>query len=165
MHKIAPKLDPLEGIKNRIWRFLYPIFPHLQKPFARFHHKERQQYHLGWLAHGKTLEDLERHLHDEWGFGDLFIAWEDTDQVLFWRKLIDFEHQYHIRVFRDGEIRGHYEYTPEAYPLRHFEEVGEEVRMAQFKKFLGNFVTHDKYPMQLKRDMKYAPESEITIDS
>lgn len=165
MNNVEKQLSFWERLQNKLWRLLYPIFPRLQKPFARFHDKERQQYHLGWLAHGKTLEGLERHLHQEWGFGNHFIAWQDTGQVLSWRKLVDFEHQYHIRVFKDGEIRGHYEYTPEAKPLRHFEEIGEEARITQFKKFLGDFVTDQKHPMHLKRDMTYTPESEITIDN
>ncbi len=158
-------LTLLDRIQYRLWRFLYPVFPKLQKPFARFHHKARQQFHLGWLAPDKTLEDLEHHLHKVWGFGNHFVAWEDAGQVLSWRKLVDFEHQYHLRVFKDGEIRGHYEYTPEGKPIRHFEEIGEEARISQFKKFLGNFVTDKKYPMHLKRDMEYTPESEITIDN
>lgn len=165
MSKRKSSLTYIDSIKNKVWRFLYPIFPRLQKPFAVFHNSERQQFHLGWLVQGKTLQDLEHHLHNVWGFGNHFVAWEDTGQVLSWRKLVDFEHQYHIRVFADGEIRGHYEYTPEGRPLKHFEEVDEEARIVQFKKFLGDFVTSEQHPMQLHKDMLYTPESEVTIDS
>lgn len=159
------ELNLIEKLQRSFWRLLYPLFPKLQKPFARFHSSTRQQYHLGWLAPGKSLKELERHLHDAWGFGNHFIAWEDSGQVLSWRKLVDFEHQYHIRVFTDGEIRGHYEYTPEGKPLSHFEEVDEEERLEQFKKFLGNFLVSKRHEMHLTRDMQYSPESEITIDN
>ena len=32
------------------------------------------------------------------------MAWTDKDQVLSWRKLVNFQEQYHLRVFKDGEI-------------------------------------------------------------
>jgi hypothetical protein len=165
MKKISAQLNWYERIQSRIWHWLYPIFPLLQRPFSRFHDKERQKYHLGWLARGKTLQQLERHLHRTWGFGNHFVAWHDTGQVLSWRKLVDFEHQYHIRVFSDGDIRGHYEYTPEAKPLGHFEEVNEQRRLSDFKKFLGEFLASTPHVAHLKPDINTAPESELTFDS
>lgn len=163
--KQTPRMSFYERLESRIWHWLYPIFPKLQKPFLRFHDAGRQKYHLGYLAKGKTLQDLERHLHDRWGFGNHFVAWQDSGQVLSWRKLVDFEHQYHLRVFSDGEIRGHYEYTPEAKPLSHFEEHGEQERLAQFKKFLEGFVSDVPSGVQLQPDVNIAPESEITVDA
>ena len=154
-----------QRVEKTVWRWLYPVFPRLEHFFVRWHRQKRQKYHLGWLAPGKTLQDFERYLHETWGFGNHFVAWEDPDQVLSWRKLVDFEHQYHIRVFSDGEIRGHYEYTPEAKPIRHFAEMGEEEKLAEFKKFLGPFVVKEKYYISLQRDMNTAPESEITVDN
>lgn len=157
-----------QKIKSKIWHLLYYGFPWWQKHLVEWrvvwHDKERQKFHLGWLAPGKTLEGLEKHLHEKWGFGNHFVAWVDTGQVLSWRKLTDFDHQYHIRVFKDGEIRGHFEYTPESKPFDHFTEVDEESRINEFKKFLGEFVVDKKYISHLKPDMKTAPESEITIE-
>ena len=66
-----------------------------QKLFLRFHEKGRQRYHIGYLALGKTLEELKQHLNSKWGFGNHFIAWPDDGQVLSWRKLADF----YIEVF------------------------------------------------------------------
>lgn len=54
------------------------------------HDKGRQPYHIGWLAPGRTLQELKEHLHEEWGFGNHFVAWIDEGQVLSWRKLLDF---------------------------------------------------------------------------
>ncbi len=158
-----------QKFKRNIWRHIYPIFPWMQKHFLKWHlvwhEKGRQPYHIGWLAKGKTLEDLEKHLHENWGFGNHFVAWEDNGQVLSWRKLESFQKQWHLRIFSDGEIRGHYEWTPEDKPVEHFIEIGEEERHEDFKKFLGEYLSKEKYISNLKRDMKYAPESEITIDN
>ncbi len=157
-----------QKIKKNIWRRLYPIFPWVQTHFLKWHlvwHENgRQPYHIGWLAPGKTLKELEMHLHETWGFGNHFVAWADNGQVLSWRKLEDFDHQYHIRVFKDGEIRGHHEYTPESKPIKHFAEIEEESRTDDFKKFLEGFIVEKKYVSSLSPDVNIAPESELTID-
>ncbi len=155
----------LDKLKQKIWHFLYKFFPTVQSFFVRFHDQGRQRYHIGWLAPGKTLEDLKQHLHETWGFGNHFVAWPDAGQVLSWRKLADFQDQYHVRVFEDGEIRGHYEYTPEAHPIAHFDEKGETFRKDDFLKFLGEFVTDQKNPMHLTIDPDaYNPDSEISFE-
>lgn len=163
------KLTLNQKIKKYIWKKIYIFFPWMQRHLLKWHiiwhEKKRQPYHLGWLAKGKTLQDLEKHLHEKWGFGNHFVAWQDTDQVLSWRKLENFDLQYHIRIFSDGEIRGHHEYTPESRPIDHFKEVKEEPRFEDFKKFLGEFVVSEQHPMHLVPDVKIAPESEITIDN
>lgn len=166
--KTKVHLTRIQKIKKFIWKQIYHIFPWMQTHFLKWHlawhEKGRQPYHLGWLAPGKTLQDLEKHLHEKWGFGNHFVAWTDNGQVLSWRKLEDFDNQYHIRVFKDGEIRGHYEYTPESKPFQHFMEVNEESHQSEFKKFLGNYLVAKKYVSHLKPDVNIAPESEITID-
>ena len=159
----------LDKLKQKIWRFIYGFFSPFQKFLLKYHiihhQKERQQYHLGWLASGKTLEDLKKHLHEKWNFGNHFVAWTDNGQVLSWRKLADFQDQYHIRVFEEGEIRGHYEYTPEAHPIDHFIEKGETERKEDFVKFLGDFMVQEKVISHLEMDPDaYNPDSELTID-
>ena len=158
-----------DKIKMKIWRILYRFFPTVQKALLKWgviHHDQfRQRYHIGWLAPGKTLEDLKKHLHDNWGFGNHFVAWTDSSQVLSWRKLVDFADQYHLRVFSDGEIRGHFEYTPEAHPIEHMEEKGEREAKADFLKFLGDFVTEKKYISHLVFDPDaYNPDSEVSFE-
>ena len=162
-------MTPLDKVKQKIWHFIYRFFPTLQKVFLRwhliFHEKERQRYHIGWLAPGKTLAGLKKHLHEKWGFGNHFIAWSDQAQVLSWRKLINFNEQYHLRVFSDGEIRGHFEFTPEAHPVEHFEEKGEKERNRDFLNFLGDFVTQKKHISRLEIDPDaYNPDSEISFE-
>ena len=92
------------------------------------------------------------------------MAWADTGQVLSWRKLESFDYQYHLRVFKDGEIRGHYEFTPESKPVEHFVEINEQARIEEFRKFLGNYIVQRKHISHLKPDVNIAPESELTID-
>lgn len=158
-----------DKVKQKIWRVIYRFFPSLQKSLLSWgviwHDHKKQRYHLGWLAPGKTLEELKKHLHDEWGFGNHFVAWADPDQVLSWRKLVNFREQYHLRIFKDGELRGHFEITPEAHPIDHFAEKGETERKEDFLKFLGEFATQKKYTSHLTMDPDaYNPDSEITIE-
>jgi hypothetical protein len=138
--------DIFRQVKLKIWHFIYGFFLPVQKFLLKYHiiyhQSKRQKYHIGYLAPGKTLEDLKLHLHSEWGFGNHFIAWEDNGQVLSWRKLNNFQNQYHLRVFKDGEIRGHYEFTPEAHPLEHLKEKRVD-RKEDFLKFLGDFLVKE----------------------
>ena len=158
-----------DKVKQKTWDFIYlfflPVRKFLFKVGVIWHKKGRQKYHIGWLAPGKTIEDLKKHLHDKWGFGNNFIAWIDEDQVLSWRKLTDFQDQYHLRIYKDGEVCGHYEFTPEAHPLEHIEERGEVDRREDFLKFLGDFIVQDKYISNLTMDRDALdPKSEVTME-
>jgi len=158
-----------EKIKQKIWDFIYSFFLPIRRALLKagliWHKKGRQPYHIGWLAPGKTLEDLKKHLHDKWKFGNHFIAWVDEEQVLSWRKLTDFEDQYHLRVYRDGEICGHFEFTPEAHPLEHLEEKGEREAREDFLNFLGEFVVLNRYVSHLEMDPEaFDPKSEISME-
>src|SRR3989338_5054758 len=162
-------MTTLDHAKARIWHFLYNYFPTVQKFLLKigiiWHTAGRQRYHIGWLAPGRTLEELKEHLHSKWGFGNHFVAWQDRGQVLSWRKLADFNDQYHLRIFKDGEIRGHFEYTPEGHPLEHLLEKGEREAKADFLRFLGDFVVEKKHVSRLVADPNaYNPESEIVLD-
>ncbi len=155
-----------DKIKQKTWHFLYRFFPSFQKIFLQWgvihHGKQRQRYHIGWLAPGTTLKDLKEHLNTRWGFGNHFVAWTDNEQVLSWRKLVSFQEQYHLRVFKDGEICGHFEFTPEAHPIEHLEEEGEREANQDFYNFLGEFVVQEKHISHLKMDPNVSdPESEI----
>lgn len=157
-----------EKIKMKMWRFIYRFFPTFQRILLKWHiiwhNNGRQRYHIGWLAPGKTLEGLKKHLHLQWGFGNHFIAWTDSGQVLSWRKLADFNDQYHLRVFSDGEMRGHYEFTPEGHPFGHLDEKSESFRKKDFLKFLGNFVVKQKHISHLVADLNFNPDSEVSFE-
>lgn len=155
-----------ESIKQKIWNIVYPIFPQIEHRLLFLHHKERQKFHIGWIAPHYTLADLKKHLSSEWGFGNHFVAWEDSSQVLSWRKLNSFNQQYHLRVFSDGELRGHFEYTPEAAPISHLMKTGQAAKTKDFLKFLGKYATTKKYISHIVPDtvIKPSKESEMTFN-
>lgn len=103
-------------------------------------HHGRQHYLIGRLDPNKIQEFL-KYIKTQ-GFGNHFVAWEDSDEVIGLRRLDGPYHQYHIRIFADGEVRGHYEYTPEYHCIRHLKKVGQQERRKDFMKFLGNWVNY-----------------------
>lgn len=163
-------MNEVDKMKQSFWRQLYKVFPKIQGALLKWgiiwHEKKRQEYHIGWVAPHVTLVALKQHLREKWAFGNHFVAWDDPDQVLSWRRLENFNEQYHLRVFSDGEIRGHFELTPEAHPIDHFEEKGEEPRKEEFLKFLGDFAVQEKYISHLVRDPHAKdPDSEIVYQN
>ena len=156
-------MSPIQRIKRGFWNILYPVFPHVERIFLFAHKRKRQPFHIGWLAPGKTLTKMKDHLAQKYQFGNHFVAWEDAGQVLSWRKLEGFTYQYHLRIFEDGEIRGHYELTPEAAPVAHFFEKGEIARTRDFVLFLGPYLSKYRFIQHppLKKALKN--ESEITF--
>jgi hypothetical protein len=136
-----------KGAYNRskylFWRIITPFHNYwrdLLLSMGLLKHDRRQEYLIGSLAQGKRVEDFLKHLESR-GYGNHFIAWKDRDEIVSVRKLIDFERQYHLRIFSDGEVRGHYEYTPESHPRWHMLEVGQEPYHEQFLKEFEEWVT------------------------
>ena len=159
----------LDKIKQGTWDFVYAFFLPVRKFLLKigiiWHKKGRQKISYRMAYSWQDIRWIKKHLHDKWGFGNHFIAWIDQDQVLSWRKLTDFEDQYHLRIYKDGEICGHFEFTPEAHPLEHLEEKGEMNKREDFLKFLSDFVVQEKYISHLKMDPNaFDPKSEITIE-
>jgi hypothetical protein len=135
-----------DGFLNRVkyffWRTITPGYLFGQNTLLALgiiHHEGRQNFVVGKMAPGVKIEDFIRYLHSQ-GFWNHFIAWNDDGQVVGLRKLESFERQYHLRIFNDGEVRGHYEYTPESHPRRHSKEVGFEERRDDFLRFVGDWV-------------------------
>ena len=60
------------------------------------------------------------------------------------RKIEDERYQYHIRLFSDREIRCHYKYAPDAYPVRHLLASCFERRANFFKVLLKDFLVVKK---------------------
>jgi len=100
-----------------------PIFPLLQfivVSFGVYRCFPREKFLLGKLI--VPLEEAKQYLKEQ-GFFSNRIALILQGQVLSMRKL-DPEKpdwQYHVRIFCDGEVRGHYEMTPEDHSLTHME--------------------------------------------
>lgn len=134
----------LEERSERIlWHFVTPVFPAIVNTLLKLHiikHNCRQPFLIGKLIEGKTMGDLKEYLSANFGFGNHFIAWNDQGQLFSWRKRVNFEEQYHLRGFADGELRGHYEETPEAHPLKHILEHGETDRRDDFLNFMKGWI-------------------------
>lgn len=116
----------LEKIKQLTWKLFEPIFPSVRDfwVFLGFiKHSTRQPHLLGKLKPGLTKKSLRTKLNLA-GFSDDYLAWIDPDEILNMRKIVKTIYQYHVRLFLDGEIRGHYEYTAESHPFKHLYDKG-----------------------------------------
>ncbi len=98
---------------------------------------KRQAFLLGKLPSNSVFEEFVKFLIDQ-GYGRHLVAWRDEGEILGLRYTEDFTYQYHLRIFNDGEIRGHYEYTPESHPVAHLIETVFEDRRQEFMKLLGD---------------------------
>ncbi len=103
--------------------------------------REKQPYLLGHLREGVTTKEARLHLLRQ-GFFMNRIAYFDPGQVLSMRRLDDAhpDRQYHLRIFSDGEVRGHYEYTPEDKPFKHLNEDILEKREQEFALWLRDII-------------------------
>ncbi|MBI4093809.1 hypothetical protein HY417_02500 [Candidatus Kaiserbacteria bacterium] len=144
---------PHDQLKYWFWRLYTPLHPFVRdislhlgvgKFLIRCVVPEmkkagRQDFLLGTLSPTHTLHEFVSFLISQ-GFGNHFIAWKDTDELVSLRKTVDFKYQYHIRVFRDGEVRCHYEFTPEYRPVRHLVRIGFEDRTEEFEHLLRDWI-------------------------
>ena len=131
-----------DRVKYKFWKGVYPVHNNIRNALLATHilkHEGRQPYAFGVLAPGRTMQGFLKHLEFE-GFGNHFIAWEDDDQIASLRRLDGFKNQYHVRIFKDGEVRGHYEFTPECYPILHYKAAGQEERHTDFLRFFGDWI-------------------------
>ncbi len=130
-----------------VWRHIVqPVFPWTRDTLIKLHilhHAYRQNWHIGWITPGKSITEFTEYLKTK-GFSNHFIAWIDPDEVVSLRIVDNFNYQYHLRVFKDKEVRGHYEKTPEAHPIKHFNEDTFEPRTEQFKAWLGDWIVSDE---------------------
>ncbi len=118
----------LERIKTFLWKLFEPLFPTIRDTlvFLGFiKHNERQPYPYGWLKDGASERSL-RALLAKAGFSSDYLGWIDPGEVLNMRRIVNTIYQYHVRLFQDGEVRAHYEYTTESHPFKHLHDVGLE---------------------------------------
>ncbi len=131
--------------KYFFWRLYTPCHPLVRDAALALglaHHKGRQDFLIGTVAPGHTIQDFISYCIER-GYGNHFVAWRDEGQAASLRFVESFVYQYHLRVFEDGEVRGHYEHTPECYPLSHLKrKFVFEDRRDVFYAQLGDWVTH-----------------------
>lgn len=115
-----------EQIKYIFWRLYTPFHPVLRDMLLDMgivDHTGRQNYLIGHIDPSK-IRDFVDHLIGK-GYGNHFIAWIDQGEIVGLRYVKDFRTQYHIRIFEDGEVRAHFEYTPECYPILHMKAINQ----------------------------------------
>jgi hypothetical protein len=106
-----------------VWKINYKIYPYLRDfiLFTRlWKHTGRQNYHLGYVKDNISEKEIMKKFN-KFGFEHSICSWIDDGEVLSMRK-IKGDFQYHIRLFNDGELRGHYEFSPERSPIGHLSE-------------------------------------------
>lgn len=132
----------VDRAKYVFWRAYTPFHPYVRMTCNSLRitrHSGRQDFLFGTLKAEYSVQDLVAHLVAQ-GWGNHFIAWKDDGQVVSLRYVENFVYQYHLRVFEDGEVRGHYELTPESYPFLHLRAVGQEERREFFMDLLQDFL-------------------------
>ena len=111
----------------------------LTRVVPEIQHVGRQDFLLGVLNPIYSVQEFVSFLIKQ-GFGNHFVAWKDADEIVSLRRTVEFKHQYHLRIFTDGEVRCHFEYTPEYHPFLHLVRVGFEDRTAEFKELLHGWI-------------------------
>ena len=130
-------------IKYYLWLLYSPYHPTVRDSvisWSFIKNRGRQPFLLGTIAPHLSIEQFVSFLTEN-GYAYHHVAWEDDGEVVSLRLVYDFVHQYHIRVFEDREVRGHYEYTPESYPILHLWDVGREDKREEFMKLVGDKLT------------------------
>ncbi|MFM7088474.1 MAG: hypothetical protein ACKOW9_03005 [Candidatus Paceibacterota bacterium] len=105
----------------------------------------RKPFHVGWMAPGKSLDQVRLYLHSEWGFGRNEAHIHDQDIVLNWCRLTSDHKKYSIQIYNDGEIRGSYENIPMTGILEKLSDMGEKEAKEEFLKFLGECSVEKKF--------------------
>lgn len=127
--------------KKLIWRIIYRVWPPVLRVLETLKiHNYRQPWLLGHLNKKYSKSDLRGVLEKD-GFEDAILAWRDPGEILGMRKIDKKIFQYHIRLFNNGEIRGHYEVSSEGGPWQHVTSNGFRPADEYFEKLLGNFLS------------------------
>ena len=129
-----------QRVKYYLWRIYSPYHPTVRDSviaLSLIRNRGRQPFLLGTVAPNLSIEEFVAHLTQN-GYAYHRVAWEDDGEVVSLRRVDNFTHQYHVRVFENREVRGHYEYTPECYPILHLWDVGREDRREQFMAMIGD---------------------------
>ncbi len=142
------------------WSIIYKLFPLIRDGLLFVgiirHGKKRQPFSIGYIMTDINLDTCRKALLEK-GFEKNILAWVDNGEVLSMRKAdpIRPHCHYHIRIFENGEVCGHYEKMPEKHPIDCLFDKGMENRssyfcsvMAEFlvgttkSPFTGNFASH-----------------------
>lgn len=99
----------------------------------------RQPYIVGRLKRGINFDKIKKRL-EMFGFEKPKLEWRDLGQI-FSARLMEGDWQYHLRIFKDGEVRGHLELAPK-HPLRHITARTRQPCPSFFLILLNEFLIH-----------------------
>ena len=149
--------SPIGIVRKGFWRAYTPLHHLLRNSLVAsnaFKDGNPKDF-LGKVAPHSSIDELVDFLVGR-GYGNHFVAWKFKGEVVSLRYLENFSNQYHIRVFNDGSVCGHYERTPESHPILHMkdffyvkvrkmeiEETGIETRPEYFYELLGDFIVKE----------------------
>lgn len=118
----------------------YAVFPLMRGLYRLFGFEfDVRDFIQGKLKEEINLSDFKAYLH-ELGFEKNRLAWICKNEVLNLRKKLSDGKQYHIRVFKDRTVNGHYEWAPEFAPVLHWYQSLMKPKRSHFKRILGNFL-------------------------
>jgi len=153
----------LERTKKFLWHLIEPLFPTVRDIWVFFgfmEHKERQNFLIGYLKKNVTERDFKKYLINH-NFTNDYLGWIDPDEILNMRLVVHkpiYHHdavnqndkqnshfkvgiyQYHLRLFTDLEVRGHFEFTTESHPFMHLFERGMVPGLEYFKPLLESML-------------------------
>ena len=101
-------------------------------------HNYRQNFPIGFVKVG-DITKVKVFLIKK-GYEENIFAWRDPGEVVDVRKTDEEEFRYHLRIFEDGEVRGHYEYNGEVKPLKHIFEACFVGRESYFRGLLRKWL-------------------------
>ena len=131
--------ERMKYLMCRLYAPAHPLLRGLLSSVGVAVYPGRGNYLLGKLAPGRSITDFVDYLVAQ-GFGNHFMAWRYEGELVGLRLVENFTYQYHLRLFEDGEVRGHYEYTPECSPVKHVRQVDMEHRRDEFRVLFKDWV-------------------------
>lgn len=136
--------------QSLFWQTAYAFYPPLLRVLERLRiHTEIQPFLFGHLHPDKDLKALRRHLK-RYGYEDAILAWKDPGEIMSMRRLDGPDFQYHLRLFANGELRGHYEPSSEGNPVGHVFMTTFETGWKEFGPLLKGFLV----PLRKKKPAK-----------
>jgi hypothetical protein len=122
------------------WRFVYRAYPPFLRLLERIHiHYHRQDFLIGKIIDKDKIPELVNYLKEK-NFEPAILAWKDPGEVIGLRKIDNKKYQYHLRIFEDLELRGHYEFSSESNPWGHVTSKVFEERKEYFQELLRDYL-------------------------
>ncbi len=126
-------------LSKKFWKIVYITYPHILRVLEKLHfHHYRQKYHVGFVKK-KDIHKIKKYLLKQ-GYEPAILAWKDPGEMISMRKIDKEVFSYHLRIFKDWEVRAHYEYASEAKPLYHITEKVFMPKERYYKKLLRRFL-------------------------